>query len=445
MSYSTGFRCYRGRVAVRLSRQLSTQIGQNGSENRVSYPTRLDLGAWRRITDKKSLFKIYRHLQATHGPTPGLDGFRYEDFTAAEIHQALRHVDVALRAETYKPYAERNIYIPKTKGGVRKLSLLTIIDRVVATAVHYELLRILEPISSDRSHGGRPGRDRLTLLANVDRDIRDGNYFMTAEDIRQAFDFVSYQQLHPIIEHVVPEERLRRLIDRMFRKPSGAVGIAQGNPVSMDLLNVLLTYRLDRPMTSAGPDTPLVWRYVDDLTFATRSAPSSNAVRQQIVELLTEIGLTLKPGGRPINLRRQGAWIEVLGLRLTLGHEGKPTYSVTRKSWVELEEALRTAHLRSDPISRASEILTGWLAAQGPALESAEQADCVLGDVQHTLRRLRLYDAYARHDVKLSDCVRKAVQRWMTLREDASRRLTHDSGDIPSGSGALRDANPPPT
>ena len=72
----------------------------------------------------------------------------------------------------YQPLPVRRVEIPKPNGGVRKLGIPTVVDRIVQQAIVQKLSPIFEPTFSEYSYGFRPKRkcqyaiDRTLELIN---------------------------------------------------------------------------------------------------------------------------------------------------------------------------------------------------------------------------------------------------------------------------------------
>ena len=87
----------------------------------------------------------------------------------------------AIRRGKYKPTAVRRKEIPKPDGGVRKLGIPTVKDRIVQQAIAQQLMPQYEPKFSEGSYGYRPGRSAQDgplspLLANVYLNEFDWEY-----------------------------------------------------------------------------------------------------------------------------------------------------------------------------------------------------------------------------------------------------------------------------
>lgn len=64
----------------------------------------------------------------------------------------------SIRDGSYQPSPARRKEIPKPDGGVRKLGIPTVINRMIQQAIARKLQPIFEPLFSDGSYGYRPKR-----------------------------------------------------------------------------------------------------------------------------------------------------------------------------------------------------------------------------------------------------------------------------------------------
>ena len=99
-----------------------------------------------RMLDRGSLFKAFMKVKSAKGAA-GIDGQSIKDFASAlagNIEQLLAE----LREKSYQPQPVKRVEIPKPVGGVRKLGIPAVRDRVVQQA----LLDILQPIFDQQFH-----------------------------------------------------------------------------------------------------------------------------------------------------------------------------------------------------------------------------------------------------------------------------------------------------
>ncbi|MEG1191303.1 MAG: hypothetical protein RSD48_07680 [Oscillospiraceae bacterium] len=81
------------------------------------------------VLEKDNLNKAYKQVKRNHG-APGIDGMTVEEaiLWLQEHRTALLQ---SIRESRYKPAPVRRKEIPKADGGIRKLGIPTVIDRVV--------------------------------------------------------------------------------------------------------------------------------------------------------------------------------------------------------------------------------------------------------------------------------------------------------------------------
>ena len=79
-----------------------------------------------------------------------------------------------IRKGKYTPSPVKRVEIPKPDGGVRKLGIPTVIDRIIQQAILQQLMPIYEPLFSDDSFGYRPGERGKRRHIQDKRVYREG-------------------------------------------------------------------------------------------------------------------------------------------------------------------------------------------------------------------------------------------------------------------------------
>src|SRR5215469_3883664 len=105
--------------------------------------------------------------------TPGVDGVRGNDLSAAEWVALLNQTVEELQKGTYCPMPVKRVYIPKANGKLRPLGIPTVRDRLVQEAIRMVLEPIYESHFLACSNGFRPGRATMTAMHTIQRLCND--------------------------------------------------------------------------------------------------------------------------------------------------------------------------------------------------------------------------------------------------------------------------------
>lgn len=76
-----------------------------------------------------------------------------------------------IKSREYQPLQVRRIEIPKPNGGVRKLGIPTVVDRIIQQALVQKMTPIFEPTFSEYSYGFRPSRRCQNAIDRICRII----------------------------------------------------------------------------------------------------------------------------------------------------------------------------------------------------------------------------------------------------------------------------------
>ena len=124
------------------------------------------------VCERENLKAALRQVKG-NGGSPGIDGMTVDDFTGY-LKQHWLAIREQLLNGTYQPQPVRRVEIPKPDGGMRKLGIPTVLDRLIQQAVMQVLQRSWDHTFSESSYGFRPGRSAHQAVARAQQHIAAG-------------------------------------------------------------------------------------------------------------------------------------------------------------------------------------------------------------------------------------------------------------------------------
>jgi RNA-directed DNA polymerase len=242
------------------------------------------------VCERENLKEALRRVKANKG-SAGVDGM-----TVGGITDYLKQHWPAIRDQllngTYEPRPVMRVEIPKPDGGVRKLGIPTVLDRLIQQAVMQVLQRQWDPTFSESSYGFRPGRSAQQAVAQAQKYIAEGHGWCVDLDLEKFFDRVNHDRLMGQIARRVGDKRLVKLIRAFLNAgvmENGLVspsveGTPQGGPLSPLLSNLVLD-ELDRELERRGDRFV---RYADDCNLYVRSERACQRVMESVARFITQ-------------------------------------------------------------------------------------------------------------------------------------------------------------
>lgn len=108
------------------------------------------------ILDRDNLNRAYKRVKRNHGAA-GIDGMTVEE-ALPWLKEHKEELLQSIRDGSYMPSPVRRKEIPKPDGGVRKLGIPTVVDRVIQQAIAQKLQSIWEPLFMATVRNGAPNR-----------------------------------------------------------------------------------------------------------------------------------------------------------------------------------------------------------------------------------------------------------------------------------------------
>lgn len=242
------------------------------------------------VCERENLKEALRQVKANKG-SAGIDRM-----TVGQLSDYLKQHWPVIREKlmngTYEPRPVRRVEIPKPDGGVRKLGIPTVLDRLIQQAVMQVLQRRWDRTFSENSYGFRPGRSAHQAVAQAQQYIAEGYGWCVDLDLEKFFDRVNHDKLMGRIAKRVEDKRLLKLIRAFLNAgvmENGLVspsveGTPQGGPLSPLLSNLVLD-ELDRELEQRGLRFV---RYADDCNIYVRSERAGQRVMKSITQFITQ-------------------------------------------------------------------------------------------------------------------------------------------------------------
>ena len=313
-----------------------------------------------------NLLKAYQRVKR-NGGAPGVDGQTVEQL-GQNLAAALKRITEELVEGNYQPSPVRQVEIPKANGGVRKLGIPTVTDRVVQQALLQVLTPVFDPGFSKWSFGFRPQTGTHAAIRQARKHIHDGYWWTVDVDLEKFFDTVSHDVLMSLLARRIQDKSALKLIRRFLQ--SGAMigglsspsleGTPQGGPLSPLLSNVMLDV-LDKELEKRGHR---FCRYADDCNIYVRTRRAGERLMKTLTSFLSrKLRLTVN---RQKSAVAKASQRQFLGYSVTAHKQARLKVAPEREKRlrVKLRQFLRPARGRNlkETLIVVGPKLTGWAA-----------------------------------------------------------------------------------
>lgn len=328
-----------------------------------------------KILDRDNLNRAYKRVEANKG-APGVDGMTVKEALPWLKEHGKELINSILQGK-YKPDPVRRKEIPKSDGGVRKLGIPSVKDRIVQQGVAQILTPIYEPLFTDGSYGYRPGRSAQDAIRRILEYGKQGYEWAVLLDLSKYFDTLNHEKLLNLLRREIEDERVIQLIKRFLKSgvmENGVVmpteeGSPQGGPLSPLLANIYLN-EFDHEYERRG--VPVI-RYADDIVILCKSERAAERLLESSIRYLEE-KLKLRINRDKSHIAKLNATKNFKFLGFAFGKNKKGWFiRAHKKALTKAKEKLRELTKRNQGrnvkvvMEDVKEYLRGWLNYYGIA------------------------------------------------------------------------------
>lgn len=284
-----------------------------------------------------------------------------------------------LSSGSYFPPLVKEVAIPKKGGGVRRLGIPTLHDRIAQEVVRMQLEPIVEPFFHESSYGYRRGRNCHQAVGKTISNIMTHDWVIDL-DIQGFFDNIDHELMMKALRHYCKEGWVLLYVSRwlkagVMQQDGTAVerttGTPQGGVISPLLANIFLHVAFDGWMQKHHPEKPFV-RDADDMVVHCKIEKQAQFVLSQIQRRLKTCKLNVHPKKtRLVNLRGisdadhprsfdfLGFTFKPYWTQTAKGHKLLITVFISQKSMSSVQDKLRKLKLHKwrKPVEVLSRVL----------------------------------------------------------------------------------------
>ena len=320
------------------------------------------------VLSKDNLNQAYLQVTRNKGAS-GVD-----DMTCEEVKDYLKvhgnDLINQIKSREYKPLPVRRVEIPKPNGGVRKLGIPTVIDRIIQQALVQKMTPIFEPTFSEYSYGFRPNRRCQNAIDRALELINQGYEWIIDLDLEKFFDKVPQDKLIRLVDNMVNDSDVTALIHKYLRAgvlvngefEETTIGTPQGGNLSPLLSNIYLN-ELDKELERRGLHFA---RYADDCVIFVKTEYSAERVMKNIITFI-ETKLKLKVNAEKTHITRPNN-LKYLGFSFWKDLKNdmwktKPHQESFKKLFLKLKKLVKRSWSidLTYRIKKINEVLRGWI------------------------------------------------------------------------------------
>jgi group II intron reverse transcriptase/maturase len=318
------------------------------------------------ILSRENMAQAYKKVKSNKGAS-GVDGISIE-----EIHEYLKEnwpgIKERIQKRKYKPQPVLRVEIPKPGGGVRKLGIPSVVDRIIEQAIVQVITPLVESYFSEYSYGFRPGRRAQQAIEKLLGYLNDGYTYIVDIDLEKFFDTVPQDKLMTLVGKIIQDPDTESLINKYLKAgvmvkgkyEATAVGTPQGGNLSPILSNIMLN-ELDKELEARGLQFV---RYADDCVIAVGSSAAANRVMHKVTKWIErklglKVNMTKTKVTRPSHLNYLGFGFVKMGE----SWEARPHQDSVKNFERKLKKLTKRSWSISmdERIQRLNWVIRGWI------------------------------------------------------------------------------------
>lgn len=381
-----------------------------------------------KILSKDNMNSAYKRVKSNKGAA-GIDGMTVDE-ALPWLREHGEELLESIRNGKFKPSPVRRKEIPKGDGGVRKLGIPTVIDRIIQQAIAQVITPIYEPLFSDGSYGYRPHRSAQQAIQKVRDYAEEGYKFAVCVDLSKYFDTLNHDLLMNMLREQIQDKRVIELIKKYLKSgvmENGVIakteeGSPQGGNLSPLLANVYLN-KFDHEFEDRGVR---VVRYADDIVLL---AKSKRAAERLLGTSRTYLEQKLK---LKVNEEKSKA-VSVYSIRnfkflgFAMGRNKNGAYiRVHAKSMKKAKDKLRKLTSRSQGrnvravMYKVKVFMQGWLGYYS----IADMKNTIDGWNGWLRRRIRMYiwKQWKKPKTRVKNLLKLGIPEWVAYELGYSRK-----------------------
>lgn len=317
------------------------------------------------VCSRENCERAYQRVKSNKG-APGIDGMTVEEL-GPFLKENWERIRTELLEGRYHPQPVKRVEIPKPDGGVRKLGIPTVVDRLIQQALQQVLQRRWDESFSEGSYGFRPGRSAHQAVAKAQEHIQAGYRYVVDIDLEKFFDRVNHDKLMGALAKRIADKRMLKLIRAFLNAgvlEGGLIsptteGTPQGGPLSPLLSNIVLD-ELDKELEHRKHRFV---RYADDCNIYVKSRRAGERVMKSVSDFITRrLKLRINESKSAV----AGAWErKFLGFEFGNGEvvKRRPSAEATKRFKERVRKLTRRNRGKSLEMvmEELSQYLRGWL------------------------------------------------------------------------------------